>query len=183
MLAMLPALFQGNPLGCACLLCAFLPAQLVALGTAGVAAPLLAAPAAYAAARSKGHRRVPLLPLMVGVAVPTLVGVTLAVVMALAGTVINCGCLCCTYASFLSFLRDQYHWQGDTAEYYILRRISPAVLYVGFGVTEALVFLSMAAGSGMAGALVGFLTLNNGRDARPTDRAAPDLLSSETEPL
>jgi hypothetical protein len=183
MLALLPALFLGNPLGCACLLGVFLPAQLVVLGANTLLVPWLVAPVAYSAARVKGQRRVPLLPLLAGVAVPSMIGAALAVVMTLVGTVLNCACLCCTYAGFLSFLQDQYHWQGDKAEYYIVRRVSPAVLYAGFAATQVLVLLSMLAGTGMSTAMVGLLTLKSSRESQPGDPWAPDLVAPQDEAL
>lgn len=183
MLAVLPALFLGNPLGCACLLVVFLPAQLVVLAVNALLAPWVVAPVASSVARVKGQRRVPLLPLLVGVAVPSLVGVALAVVMTLVGTVLNCACLCCSYAGFLSFLQDQYHWQGDKAEYYIVRRISPAVLYTGFAATQVLVLLAMMAGTGMSTAMVGVLTMTSSTESKPEDPWAPDMVAPEDEAL
>jgi hypothetical protein len=179
MLAVLPALFQANPLACACVLCALPAGTLGLLGAAGAASTAIAPPVAQAVAQARGGRRVPLLPLVAATALPMVLGLAGSAGVMLAGTVLNGACLCCSFVGCLSWMRDRHGWQGAQAEYFILRRVSPAVLYAGVALTGVAVFAAMVGAGAGAAALTGLVAVNHGRPSRDTDRRAPDLLGED----
>ncbi len=176
-----PAALDANFGVCFCLACGLAPAQLAVLLASGLMAPLVAAPAAYAATRVFGKRRVPLLPLVAAVAIPMAGGLILSTVLAAGCTLGNCfttafGSLC-----FTSFLVDRYDWPQQEAEYYAFRRAAPFIFYGCMGVSQLLLMAAMLGATGLTGAMAAWAATGTGRPGRADDPVTPDWISTPTE--
>ncbi|MBI5493997.1 MAG: hypothetical protein HY904_03160 [Deltaproteobacteria bacterium] len=177
LLTLLPVALDASPFSCIMVLCGLAPAQCLLLGTLQLAGALVAGPVAYLAARQWGGRRIPLVPVLAAVGVPSVASLAVGAFLSVAGTLANGVCLCVSFGWFTNYLMTRWGWGQQEAEYYAQRRAGPAVFYGMFVATQLVVLLGLAAGNAAALALLGWVTVAAGRENQPEDPVTPDWLT------